>query len=48
MGFLPGAGYLDWVALLGLTIVGNLVGGLVLVTVLRLLQVPNKVIAEPT
>ena len=39
-------GYLDWVALLGLTIVGNLVGGLVLVTVLRLLQVPNKVIDE--
>ncbi len=48
MGFLLGAGYLDWVALLGLTIVGNLVGGLVLVTVLRLLQVPNKVIDEQT
>ena len=41
-------GYLDWLGLLGLTIVGNLVGGLVLVTVLRLLQVPNKVIDERT
>ncbi len=34
------SGYLDWLALLGMTIVG----GLVLVAVLRPLQVPNEVI----
>jgi len=39
-------GYLDWLALLGLAAVGNLAGGLGLVTVLRLLQVPDKVRAE--
>lgn len=38
------SGYLDWLALLGMTIVGNLVGGLVLVAVLRPLQVPTRVI----
>lgn len=39
-------GYADWLGLLGFAIVGNLVGGLGLVTVLRLLQVPNKVVQE--
>ncbi|MFZ0833449.1 MAG: formate/nitrite transporter family protein [Mycobacterium sp.] len=36
-------GYADWGGMLGLAIVGNLVGGLALVTVLRLLQLPHKV-----
>jgi formate/nitrite transporter FocA (FNT family) len=36
-------GYGDWGGLLGLAIGGNLVGGLALVTVLRLLQLPHKV-----
>ncbi|MBA2555134.1 MAG: formate/nitrite transporter family protein [Geodermatophilaceae bacterium] len=39
-------GYADWVGLLAFAALGNMVGGLGLVTVLRLLQVPNKVIAE--
>ena len=39
-------GYLDWLGLLGLAVVGNMIGGLGLVTVLRLLQVPHKVEAE--
>ncbi|HEV7208592.1 MAG TPA: formate/nitrite transporter family protein [Mycobacteriales bacterium] len=39
-------GYLDWLGLLGFATVGNMVGGLGLVTVLRLLQVPHKVIGE--
>ncbi len=39
-------GYVDWLNLLWLSAVGNLVGGLGLVTLLRLLQVPHKVIAE--
>lgn len=37
-------GYLDWLQLLAFATVGNLVGGLGLVTVLRLLQVPDKVV----
>jgi formate/nitrite transporter FocA (FNT family) len=37
-------GYGDWAGMLVLAIVGNMVGGLGLVTVLRLLQVPHKVI----
>ena len=37
-------GYADWAGMLGLAIVGNVVGGLGLVTVLRLLQVPHKVL----
>jgi formate/nitrite transporter FocA (FNT family) len=36
-------GYLDWLGLLGFAILGNSLGGLGLVTVLRLLQVPHKV-----
>jgi formate/nitrite transporter FocA (FNT family) len=39
-------GYADWLGLLGFAVLGNLVGGLGLVTVLRLLQVPDKVAAE--
>ncbi|MGB8652467.1 MAG: formate/nitrite transporter family protein [Mycobacteriales bacterium] len=36
-------GYVDWLGLLGFAVLGNMVGGLGLVTVLRLLQVPDKV-----
>lgn len=36
-------GYGTWAGLLGLAIAGNLVGGLALVTALRLLQLPHKV-----
>jgi formate-nitrite transporter family protein len=39
-----GFGYADWLGMLALAIVGNMVGGLGLVTTLRLLQVPHKVI----
>ncbi len=39
-------GYLQWAQVLALAVLGNLVGGLALVTVLRLLQVPHKVLAE--
>jgi formate/nitrite transporter FocA (FNT family) len=39
-------GYGDWLGLLGFALVGNMVGGLGLVTVLRLLQVPDKVAFE--
>jgi formate-nitrite transporter family protein len=47
-GILAGApfGYLDWLDVLWLAVIGNLVGGLGLVTLLRLLQVPNKIIEE--
>ena len=38
--------YLDWLDVLWLAVAGNLVGGLGLVTLLRLLQVPHKVIEE--
>ena len=37
-------GYADWAGMLALAIAGNVVGGLGLVTVLRLLQVPHKVV----
>ena len=37
-------GYADWGGMVALAIVGNLIGGLALVTVLRLLQLPHKVI----
>jgi formate/nitrite transporter FocA (FNT family) len=37
-------GYADWGGMAVLAIAGNLVGGLALVTVLRLLQLPHKVI----
>ena len=36
-------GYADWMGVLSLAVIGNLIGGLGLVTVLRLLQVPHKV-----
>jgi formate/nitrite transporter FocA (FNT family) len=36
-------GYLDWLAALGWAVFGNLVGGLVLVTGIRLLRVPHRV-----
>ena len=39
-------GYADWLGLFGLSVAGNMVGGLGLVTVLRLLQVPHKVAEE--
>jgi formate/nitrite transporter FocA (FNT family) len=38
--------YADWLGMFALAAVGNLIGGLTLVTVLRLLQVPHKVLAE--
>ena len=36
-------GYLNWLSALGWSALGNVVGGLVLVTALRLLRVPHKV-----
>jgi formate/nitrite transporter FocA (FNT family) len=39
-------GYLDWLGLAAFAAAGNMLGGLGLVTVLRLLQVPHKVMAE--
>jgi formate/nitrite transporter FocA (FNT family) len=39
-------GYADWLAALGWAVLGNLVGGLVLVTALRLLRVPHRVAEE--
>jgi formate/nitrite transporter FocA (FNT family) len=39
-------GYLDWLGLLGFACLGNMLGGMGLVTLLRLLQVPHKVIDE--
>jgi formate/nitrite transporter FocA (FNT family) len=39
-------GYVDWLKLFALGCLGNMVGGLGLVTLLRLLQVPHKVKAE--
>ncbi|GAA2028699.1 formate/nitrite transporter family protein [Terrabacter terrae] len=45
-GLLTGAadyGYLDWLGALGWSAFGNLVGGLVLVTGIRLLRVPHRV-----
>ena len=39
-------GYGDWGGMLGVAIVGNMVGGLALVTVLRLLQLPHKIKEE--
>ncbi len=41
-------GYADWLGLFAFSVLGNLIGGLGLVTVLRLLQVPNKVRSERT
>lgn len=39
-------GYLQWAETAGFAALGNLVGGVSLVTVLRLLQVPHKVLEE--
>lgn len=39
-------GYADWLGLFAFAALGNMIGGLGLVTVLRLLQVPHKVLAE--
>jgi formate/nitrite transporter FocA (FNT family) len=39
-------GYADWLGLFGFAALGNMIGGLGLVTMLRLLQVPHKVLAE--
>jgi formate-nitrite transporter family protein len=39
-------GYADWLGLLAFAALGNMIGGLGLVTLLRLLQVPPKVLAE--
>lgn len=39
-------GYVDWLGMLGWAALGNLVGGVGLVTVLRVAQVPHKVSAE--
>jgi formate-nitrite transporter family protein len=39
-------GYADWLGLFAFTALGNLIGGLGLVTMIRLLQVPHKVMAE--
>jgi formate/nitrite transporter FocA (FNT family) len=39
-------GYADWLGMLAFAALGNMIGGLALVTVLRLLQVAHKVKAE--
>ncbi|MHA6623154.1 formate/nitrite transporter family protein [Pseudonocardia sp. DLS-67] len=39
-------GYLDWLGLFVLAVIGNMIGGLTLVTLFRLLQVPDKVLDE--
>ncbi len=39
-------GYIDWAKTAGFAALGNLIGGVGLVTLLRLLQVPHKVIEE--
>lgn len=39
-------GYADWLGLFAFTALGNMVGGLALVTLLRLLQIPHKVLEE--
>lgn len=39
-------GYMDWLGFAGWALLGNMVGGLSLVTVLRLVQVGGKVMAE--
>lgn len=39
-------GYLQWAETAGFAIVGNVVGGIVLVTLLRLFQVPHKLMEE--
>lgn len=39
-------GYADWLGVLWLAVLGNSVGGLGLVTLIRLLQVPHKLLAQ--
>jgi formate-nitrite transporter family protein len=39
-------GYADWLGMFAFAALGNMIGGLGLVTLLRLLQVPHKVLAE--
>lgn len=39
-------GYADWLGLFAFAALGNMIGGLGLVTLMRLLQVPHKVLAE--
>jgi hypothetical protein len=39
-------GYDTWVATFGFAALGNLVGGVGFVTILRLLQVPDKLLSE--
>jgi formate/nitrite transporter FocA (FNT family) len=39
-------GYADWLGALGWSLLGNVVGGVVLVTAIRLLRVPHRVAAE--
>jgi formate/nitrite transporter FocA (FNT family) len=39
-------GYANWLAALAWAVLGNLIGGLVLVTALRLLRVPHRVVEE--
>jgi formate/nitrite transporter FocA (FNT family) len=39
-------GYADWLGLFAFAALGNMIGGLGLVTLLRLLQIPHKVLAE--
>ena len=41
-----GFGYLDWLGRFGWSALGNIIGGVGLVTVLRLLQVPHRVALE--
>ncbi|HEY6425323.1 MAG TPA: formate/nitrite transporter family protein [Pseudonocardiaceae bacterium] len=41
-------GYADWLGLFAFAAFGNMIGGLGLVTLIRLLQVPHKVLAERT
>ena len=42
-GFTPPVDYLDWLGAFGWSTFGNLVGGLVLVTGIRLLRIPHRV-----
>jgi formate-nitrite transporter family protein len=39
-------GYVDWLGLFAFAALGNMIGGLGLVTLLRLLQIPHKVISK--
>ena len=39
-------GYADWLGLLVVAVLGNMIGGIAIVTGLRLMQVPHKVLAE--